>query len=385
MTVAITTSDAGVKQRFDRLLAAMSDPSENGTGRRVADIRIGLVQAGPPGTSGALVDLWLDGSKVLPWASPPACEDRVLSWINRWVLDGEPELVHLHAGMVSRQGVGVLIVGPSGAGKSTLVAHLVRSGWVYHSDEMVALDPHDPLMARAFCRPPTLKEGSWPLFAELPTVTDGSSRGVVHDRLHIPPDELGPLSSLDSSAVGAVVFLSAEGSAEISPIRPSEAVTRCVAETLDLGRIGVTGMGALVRLITNTQLYRLGLCELDRAAALLSVLPEGRPSPGIEPAWELLPEDPTAADQVGGPILPRTPLHRASRAASWALPDGAVVYDPAGDEVTVLNPSAAEIWRRLDGASAAELAQLFVGGDAGAESAILATLVALHDQGLVTT
>jgi hypothetical protein len=49
-------------------------------------------------------------------------------------------LYSLHAaGLVSRNGVGLLLVGNSGCGKSTLTIGLVRQGWSYLSDDAVLL------------------------------------------------------------------------------------------------------------------------------------------------------------------------------------------------------------------------------------------------------
>jgi hypothetical protein len=46
----------------------------------------------------------------------------------------------LHAaGLVNKDGVGVLLVGPSGSGKSTLAIGLIRAGWSYLSDDAVLL------------------------------------------------------------------------------------------------------------------------------------------------------------------------------------------------------------------------------------------------------
>jgi len=49
-------------------------------------------------------------------------------------------LYSLHAaGIVSNEGVGLLIIGPSGSGKSTLAIGLARQGWHYLSDDAVLL------------------------------------------------------------------------------------------------------------------------------------------------------------------------------------------------------------------------------------------------------
>gem|GEM_PF-5177228 len=50
----------------------------------------------------------------------------VTRFVNRHVLDHEPDLLHVHAGAVSNGDATALIVGQSFAGKSTLVAALVQ-------------------------------------------------------------------------------------------------------------------------------------------------------------------------------------------------------------------------------------------------------------------
>ena len=369
VTIAITTPAVEIQQRFDSLLAAMPDGSESDDESRVVDVRVGLLQPRGPSSPGAVCDLWLDGQQVLSFAWIWACEDKVLGWLNEWALDSEPERLHLHAGLISKEGAGVLVVGPKGSGKSTLVSHLVRSGWVYHTDEMVGFEPHRPLVARSFARPPTLKPGAWPLFADLPSVSDEECWRFA-DRLHIPPGELGPLPTVESTVVRAIVFVSQGDTLEFSPIGPSKAAELCVADALDLGRIGASGMRALVDLVTGAHLFQLRLHGLDGTASLLSRLLELPSVEGATPAWELTPVDESARaegvdDLVFTPtaaIAPDTRVWRAGRTFSWGLPDGAVVFDPSGGTVARLDPSGGEVWRSLDGRTAAELANQLSGG-----------------------
>lgn len=57
------------------------------------------------------------------------------------------ELV-LHAGLVARAGITVVLSGPSGAGKSTLVAFCGQHGWTVGGDDGVVLYPSSPWTAR---------------------------------------------------------------------------------------------------------------------------------------------------------------------------------------------------------------------------------------------
>ncbi len=389
IVVAVTTSDAGIRDRYDQLLAGFPDGSPRDAAVRVAEVWIGLVQ--PPGeTSGALVELWLDGERELPpWTDEAICENQLLTWIDMWALESEPERIHLHAGLVSLEGAGILLVGPKGAGKSTLVTHLVRSGWVYHSDEMVGFEPDRPLCGVGLPCPVSLKAGSWPLFPELETVRARRHLRRVKERIHIPPGELGSMPSSAPCEVRAIVFLVPGEADELRPVSPSEAIERCVADSMDLGRSGVAGMGALVRLVTATRRFRLGTCELTRAAALLGDVVGRAPVRARPLAWELLPEVDTARPaRTGHPaevgsIGSDTKVQRAARTASWSLFGGAVIYDPSRETVTCLNRSAAEMWRQLDGRSANELTAEPDIGRAVATENVLAVLRRLHEEKLV--
>jgi hypothetical protein len=51
-----------------------------------------------------------------------------------------PDRVFIHAGVVARDGLAIVLPGASGSGKTSLVAALVRAGATYFSDEFAVLD-----------------------------------------------------------------------------------------------------------------------------------------------------------------------------------------------------------------------------------------------------
>ncbi len=76
----------------------------------------------------------------------------------------------LHAaGVVSREGVGVLIIGPSGSGKSTLTIGLIRQGWSYLSDDALLLRRQpDGIAALAWRRHASVDAAAAAAYADLP-------------------------------------------------------------------------------------------------------------------------------------------------------------------------------------------------------------------------
>lgn len=67
--------------------------------------------------------------------------------------------LRFHAGAAERDGRVVVVMGESGQGKSTLTAGLVRAGWSYVTDELVAIEP-TTLAAHGYARPFDLDDTS---------------------------------------------------------------------------------------------------------------------------------------------------------------------------------------------------------------------------------
>ena len=363
MLVAIESRSVAVVERFDALLSALGDsPSSvggrsldrpDGEGPRTLTVRVELEDDGAYASS-------VNGLCVSKGNGLWRCEDDLLHRLNGWVLADDRERLHLHAALVEWAGVAVLIVGPTGAGKSTLAAHLTRAGWVYHTDEMTALDADHPTRASSFPRPLSLKPGSWSLFADLPSVGGVMDVAPIQDRVNIAPAELGPLRRVTAAEIGVVVFLNARDRAStdapgrLKAIGSSQAVERLVADSLDLGRLGVAGMETLIGLTAQTSQYQLECDDLTLAARLLEdvaglpttpkpvlAIAPGRLAPtGSDPAQRV-------ADSVE--VGPDTLIDRSGDASGWVFPDGGVVYGTERGVLARLDLMSAEVWRRLDG------------------------------------
>ena len=61
-----------------------------------------------------------------------------------WLTDRR--LAAVHAAMVARDGLAVLLAGPSGSGKSTAAAACALEGFDVLGDESIALEPHEKLV-----------------------------------------------------------------------------------------------------------------------------------------------------------------------------------------------------------------------------------------------
>lgn len=106
------------------------------------------------------------------------------SAINWSVQMGLLRYLVIHAAVVEKRGIGILLPAPSGAGKSTLTAALVAEGWRLLSDEVALISLNDG-QVWPFPRPISLKNDSIELIAKrypkLPDFTafDGTPKGRV--------------------------------------------------------------------------------------------------------------------------------------------------------------------------------------------------------------
>ena len=120
-------------------------------------------------------------------------------------------LLAVHAAVVAKRGVTVVIPGESGAGKTTLTVALLQQGWAYATDEAYAVD-WDSDVARAYPRP--LGISDWT--AETLAVTGGVPG--IEERF-VRAGDLGAQAVTELLTVGHIVLLDRTSGAY--PAKPS--------------------------------------------------------------------------------------------------------------------------------------------------------------------
>ena len=102
---------------------------------------------------------WLDGyTPFKPLALNQAYA--MLEWGMNWSIANHAHYyLMLHAAVLERNGMAVVMPGDPGAGKSTLTAALMLSGWRLLSDEIALIDRRDGRL-RGLARPVSLKNAS---------------------------------------------------------------------------------------------------------------------------------------------------------------------------------------------------------------------------------
>ena len=211
--------------------------------------------------------------------------------------------VLLHgACVVGPRGGAVLLVGGSGAGKSTLTAACVAAGLAYLSDELAAIDRRTGLVA-PYARP----------------------LGLDRERL-VAASSLGPVATSAATPV-ALVFPRYEPAADASVVRldPCWALAALASHATNLAELGGTGLAWLAGLAVACPAYQLTHADVGQATTTIArtAARAGRP---VEPAA----------------VLGAITVDTTAVAVGDSL---AVLHEPSGS-IHVLNPPAADVWRR---------------------------------------
>lgn len=114
----------------------------------------------------------------------------------------------VHAGCVSRNGVGVLLCGDSGAGKSTLSYVCANSGWTYITDDAsYVVHGRDDLLVVGNCRQVRFRPSAESLFPEIRRRPIIRRVEVGKPSIEIGTSELSNLHCAPTTNIQHVVFL----------------------------------------------------------------------------------------------------------------------------------------------------------------------------------
>jgi hypothetical protein len=179
----------------------------------------------PSGSQGMLC---LDNADLYWHTKLAFLVDRLLVEVNQRAIREEPHRVKIHAGVVDRDGIGVMLPAPSNAGKSTMTASLVLRGYRYLSDEMAAIRINDGKID-AFAKPLALEPGSWPLLGALAPDRDATER--FQERQWLVGPRRFPGGIVRETTAKTIVFLkyTPDVATRMRPISAADAVARLAA------------------------------------------------------------------------------------------------------------------------------------------------------------
>jgi len=249
-------------------------------------------------------------------------------------LDADPGRLHLHAGAAVKDGRVAVVAAERDTGKTTTIAHLVKRGWAFITDETVSL-ARDTDDVSGFPKPLSIKPGGRGLVDHLtpwmiPGVEDGRE-----DFRFVPVSASGGAVTT-GGPVHLVVLLRrppfrdpGEGAAS-RPMHPVDAAVALMQDTLDAERFGATAL-RLGRLAASSLCYELIVGTPEATADHIEMLVERVPGERFEVA--ALPPSPAINPTV----------------VSIAIGDRVVIHDEASGRILALDAAGAVIWKHLGG------------------------------------
>ena len=191
----------------------------------------------------------------------------------------------MHAAVIERSGLAVVLPAPPGSGKSTLCAGLVNRGWRLLSDELALLDPATGRLI-SLARPVSLKNESIRVMQAFApgagfsaVVRDTSKGDVAHMR---PPDS--SVARVGECARPAWVVLpryQAGAAALLEPLPKARAFMHLLEQSFNYNVHARAGFDALGNLVDASDCYEFSYGNLDDAVAVFDRLALAR---GCAPA-----------------------------------------------------------------------------------------------------
>jgi hypothetical protein len=181
----------------------------------------------------------------------------------------------IHAAVLSKGGVAVLLPGASGAGKSTLSLALASRGWAYLSDEIAPIN-EDDLRVRPFLRGIKLRPASFEFFPSLNARETTAHNERQYLRLRELPITLGD----GSHEIKSVIFPKYRAGAEprLSPIPKAMAASVLAKCSLSFQRGNGRTLLMIERLVKSVECLQFEVGEIWKSCEVLEEFHAGRKS-----------------------------------------------------------------------------------------------------------
>jgi hypothetical protein len=224
----------------------------------------------------AQIDFFVDGT--LPFEPFPADTHLpLLEWGLNWCI-AQRSNTHLllHAGVVERHGLAIVMPALPGSGKSTLVAALCARGYRLLSDEFGVVRMSDGMLL-PLLKPIALKDASIDVIrrfdpaAALGPVFPRTRKGDV---AHLAPPPASVARRHEPAAPALVLFpqFGAGQAVALEPVPKSRAFAKISANSFNYGLLGREAFLALGRVVERCEVYRLTYGDLDEAIATIDDL-----------------------------------------------------------------------------------------------------------------
>lgn len=201
----------------------------------------------------------------------------LLEWGLNWcMIQTRNQHLMLHAGVVERDGVAIVLPATPGSGKSTLVAALMHRGYRLLSDEFGVIRLTDARVIPSV-RPVALKNESIAViraFAPDAIIGPTFPKTRKGDVAHVGPTDASVAARTESAHVGLVLFpryIAGEATA-LEPVPKARAFTKLSANAFNYAAQGPEAFKAVTRLIRDSDCFRLRYSNLDSGIAAIDAL-----------------------------------------------------------------------------------------------------------------
>ena len=192
----------------------------------------------------------------------------LFEWGLNWsIAQNGLQFLALHAAVLEKNGVIIILPAESGSGKSTLTAILMVHGWRVFSDEL-ALIRHSDGIVIPLERPISLKNSSISLLKEIypdsqfgSTVND-TNKGTIS---HLMPSFYDKSLEAPYQQANYIIFPKyiANNELTVSPINKAQAFMAVIENSFNYGLLGKQGFNTLTQLINQCQCYDLTYSAID--------------------------------------------------------------------------------------------------------------------------
>lgn len=202
----------------------------------------------------------------------------MLEWGMNWCISTHSHhYLIIHAAVIERDGLAVVMPAPPGSGKSTLCAGLVSRGWRLLSDELAMIRLEDSALV-PLARPISLKNQSIDVMRAFapelqisPPIHDTTKGTVAH--LKVP---LSCVERVNEVAMPAwVIFPKYEATSPVrlTPHPKAQAFMELGSQSFNYAKLGKAGFQALAKLVDRSLCFDFRYSSLDDAVDTFNQLP----------------------------------------------------------------------------------------------------------------
>lgn len=193
----------------------------------------------------------------------------MFEWGLNWCVSSQShQYLIVHAAVVERGGVALIMPAPPGSGKSTLCAGLVARGWRLLTDELALISLEQPGEVIALPRPVSLKNESIEVIRKFapqqvmgPIAYDTAKGTVAH--MAAPRESVQRGGETAASRLLIFPKYTPGSSTQITPRQKAASFMELADQSFNFNILGELGFQALRQVLDNCDCYDLSYSDLD--------------------------------------------------------------------------------------------------------------------------